>query len=1251
MSTVGDARRAVPPAISLVLVLSSVAPAGAQPSSAVTFDAWVGLARVGRDSGDPGGAVNAWREAARLRPLAPELQQEFFWPLSVVEPHQARVLARALLAARPTLDDVRERAIGLATDAGDDREVSRLARDGLAIALSSRWTRALGTSALARGDHQAAVQWLRDTVNAPDHQPADEALLAVALSAAGDDKTASAIWASLPMEVWEGNDQWVRSRLKARIRAAWAVDVKTEAEAWMRDHPDDHGMRGVLIGALQRAGDHASAMSLALESPDDTEWLRLRARIADQARRPDVARAARRELARRTDATIDDRLSSAEWFRKSGNEAEALRIASRLVPRSPRCADEVVSLLFRLESDRALNELASALRGYPQKCPAYQTWTRGLVGKLMAVHRFAEASEFAEPLSEVSAAPRDREIVGQLRLWTGDPAGARWVLLPLVDAGLATTSGLDAVIDALRAEHRTREAWRLARGRLEQGGLNHQRALSFAELAIDSGEVSIAAETAGRVATESSASQAAAFSVLGQARLAGGHAAAALEALERIPADVLDVRGRAALVAAQATVAEAYLSKQSPLDAIDVLTRSRWGTFPPSHRRLLARAYGDAGRVSDALDTLSTGGPLSIDDGLYRVALMQRVARAEDVDREYARLADRADATADVYVLWARVRPEGPQRMAVLSRGHERFADHSVLALELASAHHLAGNAAPAAALARQVIADDERESRAWAILVDQARTRSASDLGALGRIPVVFADDAPVLIWLAERLGAVGGSTAASEVALGWLRDARVWSPEWHVARELARARVLNSHGQLPAALTIVAPLAAEPTAAPDVLRLHAQLLGWNGYHNASLKAYDRYLSLVPDDREARREQARVAGWAQQFERADRLYLEIFTRFPGDQAARAEAEAKRLFFASRWREAEHAYQKWLDVEPLNEEAAFEYAETLVAQGRLSEAREAYNTLAGRPRPHQVASLARRTLDERADPSVSVMGLVTSSRGYGGSRMLDTSEIVGRVAMPVLDDSRQVIDVSASSLQFADPMVHVSAYRMGASALTTKRWGSVAGSASLVRGEQDVSYWEGRAQAAVKVKHDLDVHLSLARAPLLENMTTVRANLTVWGPSVTVLFASPDTELAGSAGVVWAPDNAQRTAGVSLRQRLHRGASDLRVVLGVNYSDWDRFDPRFFSPQQFVRADAGAEWTRWLRAPRFRLDRRSSMMLRYLIGTDSNGELYHQPAGRLSLEHRRMALDADAGWIVSPVYRSLSLRLGMRLGG
>ena len=328
-----------------------------------------------------------------------------------------------------------------------------------------------------------------------------------------------------------------------------------------------------------------------------------------------------------------------------------------------------------------------------------------------------------------------------------------------------------------------------------------------------------------------------------------------------------------------------------------------------------------------------------------------------------------------------------------------------------------------------------------WQRVIDEVREHAdAGAMHVLAPVPAIFGADGTTLVALAERLGAAGASEAAATTALRWLAELQT-DGAGHAARELARARVLAGRGHVAAALDVVDRLTMATSNSAGALRLRAQLLGADAQYAESLLAYDLYLALAPDDAQARREQARVAGWAQQFARARRLYDDIDRRHPGDRAAHAEAEAKRLFFATRWREAEEAYQRWLVLEPTNTEAVFEYAETLAAQGRVIEARAVLDQLVSLSRSHTRAQQARRTIDERAHPSAGLIAHYASMEGYGGYRSLAGSETAGLVSIPLTDDARHRLDVGASALTFSNRALHLPAYAAWVRTATTQRWG------------------------------------------------------------------------------------------------------------------------------------------------------------------------------------------------------------------
>ena len=168
---------------------------------------------------------------------------------------------------------------------------------------------------------------------------------------------------------------------------------------------------------------------------------------------------------------------------------------------------------------------------------------------------------------------------------------------------------------------------------------------------------------------------------------------------------------------------------------------------------------------------------------------------------------------------------------------------------------------------------------------------------------------------------------------------------------------------------------------------------------------------------------------------------------------------------------------------------------------------------------------------------------------------------------------------------------------------------------------------------------------------MLENLATVRDGVTSSGPSMAVAFATPDTEVAASARAGWVASNLEKAAAASVRRRVRRGTSEIWALAGAHHNAWRHPDVRFYSPLALSRLDAGVEWTRWLHPPRFRADRRSLWSVRYLAGADSDGEVYHQPRGRVSIEHRHVALDAEVSAVISPVYHSLTFHLGVRVGG
>jgi hypothetical protein len=108
----------------------------------------------------------------------------------------------------------------------------------------------------------------------------------------------------------------------------------------------------------------------------------------------------------------------------------------------------------------------------------------------------------------------------------------------------------------------------------------------------------------------------------------------------------------------------------------------------------------------------------------------------------------------------------------------------------------------------------------------------------------------------------------------------------------------------------------------------------------------------------------------------------------------------------------------------------------------------------------------------------------------------------------------------------------------------------------------------------------------------------------------------------------------------------------VRIVGWAESLRYQSASPDYFSPSGQLRVDLGVEYTHAFRAPQFRGDRQHTITVGYLAGTDNDGEVYHHPLARLSFEMARgLAIDAQANWIRSDVYRETSAFVGLRLTG
>jgi hypothetical protein len=1406
----------------IAAALLGAASQAAGQSDRVTRDALIGLARVKRDAGDLRASADAFRRADRMTALDRATLQELFWVLAEVDPADARVIGSKVLEEDAANEALRDRLVALAQRAGDESAVVALALGGTAHnRTTGRWPRRLGESYLRQQNPVDAAAWFVRAATAADATEADGAWLAVSLEAAGDRTASLQSWNALNPAVWNAKPEWARSRLRAVAAAGGPETAIADLDAWVTTNPDDAEMRLLLVDLLERQRQPARALGILGRRPAERghEWLAREARLATLTGDFERAIRAQQTIARRPEAQPNDLIALGHLLVETGRQGEAFTVAERLTARVRGCDDAALALMARIETEAALEAFSRAVASYPATCTSSDEWTRRAVSRLTSVQKFGPALRLLRPVAtRPHASVNDRELFGQLLLWTGSHEDAIRALEPLVREHAHRDEAAEALVDAYRATRRSADAWRIALPRLKQWRLDSQRLLELAGLALERGAVAAAVDLAARASAQDPSTINQSRAIHARALVAAGRLTEALALVQAIPAAALDepgalawlealrgVQGRAdalraatdleprvqrwsevlakvalwteqelgaeaaamfrtrlgaldqeraalldvelalgsgnaaealqlteaasdgranaaserwldlrslaladagrydeagelaarlsaarpddvgllvraatyrgrhedarsaagdrhqdqiaelrRLAAAHSDRADVRLALASALledglagDAIDVLSSP--ATFPaPSAqwRVLLARAARAAGDLRRALDTIPEPPALDVHDALLRAELVLAVEGAHVADRAYASLAARRDATAEVFLAWARARGD-LDSIEPLTAGRTRFPDSTELVAALARTHLNARDVAAAGRSAQSVLARDAANVTAWEVLIDAVRADAAAHpIELLHPIPHIFAARPLTVLRFAEQLGRSGASSSIVDLAISWIRGAPFSDEERPQAR-IAEATLLASASRWPDALAVL-----HDRQTPDALRLRAQVLAWSGRHDDALSAFDRYLGVAPDDIAARREQARVAGWAQQFARAERLYSTLESEYPTLAAVRAEAAAKRLYFAGKWRAAVTAYERWLKVEPSNDEARFELAEALNAAGHTTSARNTYAALAAREQPHHTAAAARDRLNRRSRASVAAFSNAGTSEGYQGQRLLGRTETGARITLPLFANPEQRFTVSAGMLTLRGQHERRDGRtaRADVTISPTSIW-QISASASAADIDRVASTWDGAVDVTSRPTDRIHLNLGVARTRLWENLAAVEAGVATWGPRGGIRFVAPGTEFSIHAAGARAGDNERVVAGTSVAQRIWRGRNELYLIGDSEWMSWRRSDARYFSPAAFVRVNGGAEWRRWVHTPRFRDDRKDQVAVGYLLGSDNRGAIYHQPRARLSFELGSVSFDASGSWIVSPVFRAAEFGLALRVGG
>ncbi len=710
--------------------------------------------------------------------------------------------------------------------------------------------------------------------------------------------------------------------------------------------------------------------------------------------------------------------------------------------------------------------------------------------------------------------------------------------------------------------------------------------------------------------------------------------------------------GYGANTAAHVIVARALLGRGHAADAVRVL-RSPVLPAPTLEMRILqAQALQRTGDRRGALEALAD---VRLPDStalLLKASLQSDLGMTEDARHTLRTAADEHDDPA-LYLAWASLEQEPAARADVLARGRQRLPDHQPLATAYASALLRAGRPAEAIRESAHLVAFDESNHDAWIVLVEATFATTPTDAPDLcARLARLASRHPSVILAVADHVAGLVRTAGADTVRpFSAMLEALGSRPFTGSTQALAmtRARLDAALEDWDGALaTLDAALSAAPNALP-LLRLRADVLGWSGRHSAAIEAYDTYLAHAPSDIEADRQRARVEGWAGLHTRAIRDYDRLARAHPQDAAIVAEAGAKRAFFEGRWHDAVTAYTDWIAADPDSSEARFERAAAMLAAGQPAAWRESLRDLSLRAGHRLAAEALRQEFDARR-PQVFFVGDSRSASGFEGARLLDVHrEGVGYESTHGGRHSAR-LGASAERTRALAPGLSLAGYRLAATASinvgSTVTIDAQAGAWTIA----DQTSPDSRVSARLRLSDRLTTYGGVETVPWLENAETVRMGMTTAGAFAGLRRATPRGDAELRLGHTRLSDGNRRDSiEASATAVLTERFRTLRGLFWAQVTRTGQRSPAYFSPERFVRLDAGIEYTWMLRPQRFAGDRQKTIRFGFLQGLDDRGTLYHHP--RLSADlplTRQLSFTATADVVTSETYRESSFQFGLR---
>lgn len=680
-------------------------------------------------------------------------------------------------------------------------------------------------------------------------------------------------------------------------------------------------------------------------------------------------------------------------------------------------------------------------------------------------------------------------------------------------------------------------------------------------------------------------------------------------------------------------------------------------TASSSEARLIAarslHASGDSRRALALLD--ATLVQLSTSAALLRAQAQLVVEGRAAAIASLTDLSRLPRPEPQVYSMLATLMTPGDGRRATLERAVEHFPSRVDFIAALAVERLQANDAQGARRDAAKALALDPSSIDAWAVTIDVAATSpGASEAAALiARLDVVAAENPRLLVAIGDHIG------RRARVSLHPVERAviqRLEQTPSHsalmVSALLTAARIHAALEEWPVALAAIDRVLARDRGDATALRLKADVLGWSGRHGEAIEAYTHYLRQVPTDLEAARLRARVAGWGGRYDEARRLYASLRSANPQQAIVAAEADAKGAFFDGRWRAATAAYDRWLRLEPDNGEARFERAAALRNAGLIAQADDELRVL-DRDTGHRLAALARERQRVLSRPEVAVIDQQRSAQGFQGARLLNLQVAGGAVANAFGSTGRFTLMAEGARVDAASQGVTRQGTRVRTAARLragSRLWlDAAAGVWSFDRGLTS----ELRLQSSWTPADRWTVGGGYEREAIQDNVASLDRRLTAAGPFASARLNTARTTFDVRATTQRLTDgNSRGRLSLSAGRVLSERMRPLRIFGWAELLDYKTRSAVYFAPSQFLRADAGAEYTFAFAKPQFDGDRMSGLTLSYAEGFDDRGTRYHHPTGRLAVEFADwLAINVEAGWVKAATYDEKSFGVRVRLGG